>query len=770
AMFAGFHAWVTRPLDLDQPERLVAPYSTRPHQGEREHAVSARDAVDWRRESRGLEGLALFDRQTFGLDDEADPERIQGARIEAALFPLLGVDPVLGRGFSAEEDLPGQPAAVALIADSLWRRRFGGDPAVIGRDLRLDGRPHRIVGVMKPGFAFPEWAEVWTPLGLDPDAAARDRRVHDSVARLAPGVSHKQASEELRAVAARLAALYPETNRGWSTELLPLREKWLPPVVRTALAASLGASFFALLVICANVAGLLLAQANARAREMALRAALGAGRARLVRQTITECTVLAAAGGALGMPAAILLNHWVVSWAPIRPPYLFSVQVDAGAVAFAAIVTLVAGIACGLAPVARNAAAAVWETLAGGGRAGGAPGKQRLGAILVVAELALSTALGIGTLLLAKSFLEQRLADRGYRVRDVVSLRLDLGALGYREPGERVTFVERALERIAALPEVESAGATSRLPAGQGFAEARLEVEGVAVEAGEEPVVAAQWVTPGYFDALAIPRLDGRGFTAGEMRDGAGVAIVSASLAQRLWPGQSPLGRRLRPLGTEPESWLRVIGTVGDTVPVESMVASGMPARLQIYRPWSTAPAARLTVVVHARARAGRVVDAVRDSMRQVDPGVVVEETLTMADAVDRDQWVSRVFSQLLGLYASIAVAIALVGVYGLAADATSRRTHELAVRMALGARRRQVVSLVMRQGLVLGSVGIAAGILLAFALTRFGSAMLPGMSARDPVVFSGVALLLAAVTLLAIWLPARGVTRIEPAAALRSE
>ena len=771
AMFAGFHAWVTRPLDFDQPERLVAMYSTRPRQGDRENLVSARDAIDWRRESRGLEGLALFDRQVFDLADEADPERIQGGRVEATLFPLLGVEPVLGRGFSADEDLPGRPAAVALIADSLWRRRFGGDPAVLGSDLRLDGRPHRIVGVMKPGFAFPEYAEVWTPLGLDPDAAARDLRVHDLVAWLAPGVSLEQAAEELRAIAARLAALYPETNRGWSAELLPLREKWLPPAVRTALAASLGASFLALLVICANVAGLLLAQANARSREMALRAALGAGRLRLVRQTLTECTVLAAVGGVLGVPAAILLNRWTMSWAPIRPPYLFAMRVDAQAMAFAAIVTLAAGVACGLAPVVRNASAAVWDTLAGGGRSGGAPGRHRVGALLVVGELALSTALGIGTLLLAKSFFEQRLADHGYRVRDVVSLRLHLGTEGYQGPGERVTFVERTLERIAALPEIESVGVTNRLPAGQGFTEARLEVEGIAVEAGEEPVVAAQWVTPGYFDALALPRLDGRGFTASEIRDGAGVAIVSAALAERLWPGESPLGRRLRALGgTEPPPWLRVIGTVGDVDPVESMVASATPARLHLYRPWSTRPATGLTVVVHARAPAERVVERVRDSVRQVDPAVMVEETLTMADAVDRDQWVSRLFSQLLGLYASIAVAIALVGVYGLAADAVSGRTHELAVRMALGARRRQVVSLVMRQGLVLGATGIAAGIGLAFALTGFLGAMIPGASARDPVVFAGVGLLFAAVTLLAIWLPARGVTRIEPAAALRSE
>jgi putative ABC transport system permease protein len=781
AMFAIFRTWITKPLDFEDPARLVAPYATRPEQSEHRRQVSAQDAADWRREAESIEGLALFDRHTFRVDDVGDPERLNGARVEAALFPLLGVVPVLGRPFDPDDDLPGQPGAVALISDALWQRRYGGDPAAIGKDLRLDGRPHRIVGVMKPGFRFPEWGEVWVPLGLDANAEPRDRRVHDSVARLAPGFTRRQADEELHAVAARLDRLHPETNRGWSTTLLPLRDKWLPDAVRVALTASLGAAFFVLLIICSNVAGLLLAQANARAREMAVRAALGGARFRLVRQTITECTLLAALGGALGVPLGVLLNRWMTSWANARPPYLFEVNFDAHALAFAAIATLVAGIACGLAPVARHASAAAWETLAGGRRVGAGKKRQRLGALLVAGELALSTALGVGTVLLAKSFLEQRLADRGYRVENTVAVRLDLSTLGQQDPTvltddptdptERIAFVERALERVAALPEVESVGAVNRLPAGQGFAEARLEVEGTAVEHGAEPVVAAQWITPGYFDALAIPLIDGRGFTASETREGAAVAMVSASLAKRLWPGESPLGRQLRTVGggaTAP--WLRVIGTVGDVEPVESMVAIPGPARLHLYLPWSAAPAVPLLLVVHARDSIRRTVERTREVVRQVDPSVSVAEVLTMADAVDRESWTSRIFSQVLGLYASIAVAIALVGAYGLAADAVTGRTHELAVRMALGARRRQVMALVMRQGALLGATGIAIGLLLAFALTRFGSAMLAGMSAQDPAVFGGVGLLVATVTLLAIWLPAHGISRVEPAEALRAE
>jgi putative ABC transport system permease protein len=798
AMFAIFRTWILKPLDFVDSERLVAPYAAHRDQPQIDYNVSARDAADWR-ETRGLAGLSLFVRHSFRVDDETDPERVEGARIEASLFPLLGVEPVLGRGFDADEDRPGHPGAVALLSDDLWRRRFAADPAVIDREIRLDGRPYRIVGVMKPGFAFPEWGDVWVPLGVDAEREPRDRRAYDVVARLAPDVSRGQAGAELRAVADRLAQLHPETNRDWIAVIQPLRGKWLPPGVRIALLVSLSAALFVLLIICSNVAGLLLAQANARSREMALRAALGAARSRLVRQTVTECTVLAAAGGVLGVPAAMLLNGWMATWSPTRPPYLFTIQVDAHAIGFAALVTLVAGFACGLAPVARNVSMAVWETLAAGMRVGAGPNRQRLGALLVIGELALSTALGIGTVLLAKSFLAQRLADHGYRVEGVAALELDLDTLGYQGAAERVTFVARAQERVAALPEIAAVGIASRLPAGQQYFAAKLEVEGVTVETGREPLAAAHWVTPGYFEALDIRPLDGRVFTAGETHDGAAVAMVSTTLAGRLWPGPSPvgeggpgpspvgeggpgpspvgeggpgaspIGRRLRLLDGD-GTWLRVIGVVRDVEPIATMIETGRPARLDVYLPWSLAPTSRPRLVIHAVGPLEPAVDRVRAAVRAVDRAVPVMEVLTMTDALDREWFVGRTFSQLLGFYASVAVAMALVGVYGLAADAASGRTRELAIRLALGARRGQVVGLVMRQGVILGAAGIAVGLLLAFALTRFSAAMLAGISAQDPAVFGGVAVLVAAVTLIAIWLPARGATRVEPAKALRAE
>jgi predicted permease len=412
---------------------------------------------------------------------------------------------------------------------------------------------------------------------------------------------------------------------------------------------------------------------------------------------------------------------------------------------------------------------AVWETLAAGMRVGAGCNRQRLGATLVIGELALSTALGVGTVLLAKSFLAQRLADHGYRIEGVAGLELDLDTLGYQGEDDRMRFIERTLDRVAEMPEVEAVGIASRLPAGQQFFGAKLEVEGVVVEPGREPLAAAHWVTPGYFDALGIPATGGRGFTSGETREGGAVAMVSATLADRLWPGAPALGRRIRIAGGD-GTWLEVIGTVRDVEPIATMIDTGRPARLDVYLPWSAAPSSRPQLVVRSTAPLESTVAGVRAAVRAVDPAVPVMEVLTMTDAVEREWWVGRVFSQLLGFYATVAVAIALIGVYGLAADSASARTRELAIRLALGARRSQVLGLVMRQGVVLGVVGIGVGLLLAFVLTRFSAAMLAGISAQDPAVFTGVAALVAAVTVIATWLPARGATRVEPATALRAE
>ena len=468
-MFAGFYAWVVRPLDFREPQHLVALSETQPRLSEIDYAISAPNLDDWRRGQSSFEGISAFARHRFGFRSDVDPERIDGARIEASLFPLLGAEPVLGRGFLAEEDIPGRPGRVALISDDLWRGRFDADPGVVGRTLWLDNQVHEVVGVMKPGFAFPEYADVWVPLGLQPSDHGRESRWLDVVGRLAPQASMSQARADLAIVAADLEDLYPATNEGWTAAVRPLREKWAPPVIRVALLVSIGAALFVMLVICANVAGLLLAQASARSRETALRAALGASRGRLIVQSIVECSVLTALGGVAGLPLAYLFNQWMLSRAPLEPPYLFAMTIDYSAVAYTFFVALLAGAVCGLAPVIRNSRIDVFGALKNAaGRSSAPRSAQRFRMALVIAELGLSTALVIGSFLMVRSFLGQQRVDPGHRVDGVLTAELSLSGIGFESRDERLAVLHRSLSSTLDLAGVESAGAakldSDRLP------------------------------------------------------------------------------------------------------------------------------------------------------------------------------------------------------------------------------------------------------------------------------------------------------------------
>ena len=397
AMYTGYDAWVMRPLDFHQPERLVALHETQPTL-DRSGGVSARDLGDWLERQQSFEAVGAFGRTRVNLGDEYAPVRLDGTRVSASLFPMLGKAPVLGRGFTEQDDLPGQPGLVALISHQLWERRFGSDPQVVGRTVRLDGRPHEIVGVMEPGFLFPEWAEVWTPLGLDVDAGDRGDRRIDVFARLRSGSSPGSASAELEAIAAGLARQYPETNEGWSAAAVPLRDDMVPPVITTALTASLASGILVLLVLCANVASLILAQATARMRATAVRTALGADRWRLMRQSVTEGVLLALPAGALGAVVAVLGVRWTLSWVPVDPPYLFAMTgLNATGGFYTLLVSLLAGVACGLVPVARSSGVSVVNILKSGGTTSGRR-RARFGNTLVIGELALSTTLLIGRL------------------------------------------------------------------------------------------------------------------------------------------------------------------------------------------------------------------------------------------------------------------------------------------------------------------------------------------------------------------------------------
>ncbi len=766
AMFAGFDAWVLRPLDFPHPEELLEVHESLPRHEKIGRRVAPANLRDWQQQSRCLAGIAPYNRAVFNFHDENDPERVKGARIDAALFPLLGVEPARGRLFSPAEDVPNGPA-VALVSHSLWQSRFEGDPAILGRIVRLDGHPHEVIGVMPPDFEYPEVAQVWTPLALGPNPTERGWRHLQVAARLAAGFTLEDARTELAAIAGRLAELHPETNAGWSATAIPLREKWSPPIIRLALTCTVAAAGFVLLVICANVASLMLAQANGRQREVALRAALGAGRGRLARQTLTESVVLSLAGGVLGAILGVWWVDWMKSWVPVEVPYLFRFDVDGRALGFTLAVALVTGAACALAPVFRSTGFDVAETLKSGGRTGTAKG-GRLRSSLVVAEFAVSMLLVIGALLMVKSFYREQQIDSGYRSDDVLTARLSLTGQGYEEGADRAAALDRILDAVAGLGEVEAAGATSELPADGGVS-VRLEAEGRPREPGEEQRAAFYSVTRGYLESLEIPFVAGRGFTAGEAEGGGDVVVVSRSLAGLLWPGEGAVDRRLRLLGDDEEPWRRVIGVVGDIDPGHSMVADERP-RTQIYLPYADSAFTGVTVAIASGADPELLVPALRDALRAAAPGVPVSKVLTLPQAIDEVHWVSRVFSQMFALYAVIALAIAALGAYGVTSDSVSRRSHEMGIRMALGARPADVLKMVIGQGLGLAALGVVLGLVGAVPTTRALTSMLYEVSANDPAVFAGVAVVLTLVALAAAYVPARRAARVSPVEVLHSE
>jgi predicted permease len=769
AMLSAFDAWVVRPLDLERPEELVALHETQPELDRRGFGVAARTLGDWRAAQTTFVAIEPFTRRQFTVTGAEDPERIQGAAISAGLLPLLGRHPVLGRAFTAEEDLAGQPARSALVSTSLWTNRFAADPQILGRTLLLDDEPHEIVGVMEEGFAFPEWADVWVPLAVDEQAGPREQRRLSLVGRLRPGVERAHAEQEIRSIAADIARREPDSNAGWSAEVTPLREEWAPPVIRVALTASAGAALLVLAVICANVANLFLARALARNQETALRSVLGASRWRLMRQALTEATVLALIAAAVGTPLGIAMTRWMISWAPVDPPYLFAFRIDHRAMLYTLAVSLIAGVASGLGPVVRTTGASLFEALKSGSRSSQTRSTSRFRGLLIGAELALSTALLVGALLMVKSFVQQQRHDLGYQTSDVFTAQVSITGKAYAEPERRGAFLERATLAVSEIPAVAAVAWVDRLPASQGFETVGLEAEGIFRERGEEPNAVLQRVHGEYFETLGIAVETGRAPTAAETRDGAAVVVVSEALARQLWQTQDAVGRRLRPLEAE-GPWLRVIGVAADISHGVGMVQFGSPPAGRIYLPYGSNPVDEMALVVRSADTGAVFAEAVRSALRRADPGVPVTDTRSLATAVDDVHWVDRYFSQLLSLYALVALAIAAVGVYGVAAESVARRRGEMAVRQALGASRADLLRLIVGRGLRLGGLGVLVGLTLAGISTRYGAAMLQDVSATDPGVFLGVGLLLLLVVTAANWLPASRAARIDPVKALRAE
>ncbi len=589
--FTFFNGMILHPLPFEDPEGLVYLSESQPKLGKSRQEISRPNLRDWQEESSVFAAIAPYANRSFNLHTEEDPERVRGTKISSSLFPLLGVGPVLGRNFTEEDDRPGA-AEVALISHTMWQRRFDAAPAVLGRTVHLDERVHEVVGVMPPEFRFENFSEVWTPLRLDTRDTARDNRWLTAIARLTPGVTAEKAQVEMGLIGERLEARYPETNVGWNVRVRPLRDAWLPPVTQLSSYIQQAAVFFVLLIVCANVANLMLAQATARRQETALRAALGAGRARLVRQFLTESTILAIIAGVLGTILALWGVVWVKELVLVPIPYWLHFELDAATLAYSLIVTLSAGLAFGLVPALRGTSIDLYDALKSGGSGRTEDGTRgsRLRSLLVVSQFAMSLVLLVGALLMVKSIVRIQNVDVGYETERVLTLRMSLTGESYREAGRRSRFLNDALERISGINTVEAVGGVNYLPSSRnGYERVHLEAEGQVRERGEERFATYHSITEGYLESLEIRLSAGRDFTPEEIAGGRDVAILGASLAEQLWPtekaGQA-IGRRIRLVREGESPWLRVVGVVRDVEPAYQFAGLDSWPETQLYVPY----------------------------------------------------------------------------------------------------------------------------------------------------------------------------------------
>ncbi len=780
--FTFFNGMVLRPLPFAAPDRLVAIHETQARVKRTQRPASAANLRDWQTGSRAFASIGAYVQRSVDLHSTTHPERVTSAKVSASLFPTLGVAPALGRTFLSDEDRPdGRP--VALIGDAIWERRFSRDPRVLGRTIYLDNRPHEIVGVMPAGFRFPHVADVWTPLALDPADTDRGRRWIDVVARLAPGTSLAQAQADVAGIADRLARAYPGTNDGWSVRVRGLRDAWLPPVTRYSSVAQQISVAFVLLIACANVATLMLARAAARRYEVALKAALGATRGRLIRQFLTEGLVLAALGGALGTAAAFWGDTWMRGLVQVRIPYWLRFELDARALIFALCITALTGIAFSLVPALRHSKADASEVLRAAGRTGDAAGGNGLRRLLVIAQFALSAILLVGASLMIRSFLRVEQMPVGYRTDHVLTASLSLSGDAYAHPAQRVAFVHKMRDRVASLAPVVSADVVTYLPASRaGYAAVAFDVDGEVTERDEVRTATRHDMTAGYFDTAGIPLIDGRTFTPEEIEQGRDVVMVSQRLAARAWPTGQVIGRRLRlresGSGSAPASgpasglgqWLTVIGVVGDVEPAYQIGGLDQSPREQLYLPYGRDAAALLTVVVHTRSEPAELAPDVRAALQALDPTVPVYDVLTLAQVLQVVNWVPRLWSQLFSLFGALALLMAAAGTYSVSAYAVSRRTREIGIRLALGARRGGILALVLKDALIVCALGSLIGLAAALPLGTLLARLLYGVDARDPLIFGGVALLLAGVSLAAASVPAHRASRLSPTHALRTD
>ena len=777
AIFSVVNAVLLDPLPYPESGRLVKIYGHFAALGTSQMNLSVPEFADLQQQTRSFAAAGAFDSGSANLAGHAggEPERVERGSLTPGMFSVLGVAPALGRAFTPEEAQAGRDDVV-LLSHGLWKRRYGGEPGAVGQRLTVSGRSCTIIGVMPPGFAFPPKAEIWSPLWFPAeqhDQQRRGARGLEVLARLAPGVSPAAAQAELNGLGARLTEQYPQNysgDRRYTMVAAPLLEDYvgeLKPMLLT-LAGAVG---LVLLIACANVANLVLARAAARRQEMALRLALGAGRFRLVRQLLAEGVLLAAAGGLAGLLLAAWAVRGLLRFVPDNLPRLDGVGLDGRVLAFTALVSLGTGLAFSLVPALQAASAGMNEALRDGGRAGKGGRQRRLRGALVAAEVALALVLLAGAGLTLKSFWRLRAVEPGFRPEGVLTLRMLLPFSTHPQPAQRAAFFREVLEHMRAVPGVAAAGAVSRIPMAPGNNSGTMTSEASALAQDDPRVeVEMRWASPGYFQAMGIPLLSGRDFTDGDVQGTVPVAVVDENFARRFYPGEDPVGKRIKrggPQSTRP--WKTIIGVVR-SVRNQRLDATSLP---QAYFPvfQEADEMYNLSFAVHTGGGDPlALAPGVRSAVAAVDRDQPIYDVRPLPEIVADSVSLMRLALLLLGVFATVALLLAAAGVYGVISYAVAQRTQEIGIRMALGAQRGGVLALVIRQGMRPALAGAGLGVACSLALMRVLASYLYEVSPTDPVTFVLVTLGLLSVSLVACYVPARRATRVDPMTALRAD
>jgi putative ABC transport system permease protein len=765
AIFSVVNGVLLRDLPYRDEARLVTLWQNNLKSGVEREEASPANFFDWRERVKTCDIVAAAEPFGFSLSGEGEPETFRGWIVTQGFFEALGATPLYGRAFLPEEYQPGK-GQVVILGYGLWQRRFGGDPKLIGRQLTLNSQPRVVIGIMPPEFQYPPGREIWAPRMPRPnDKQIRAGTFIRVLGRLQPGRSVAEAQAEMNNIAGQLAQEYPQTNANTGVVVVPLRDVLVGRVKR-ALFVLLGAVGCVLLIACANVASLLLVRLLERSRELAIRAALGAGRGRLLRQLLAESALLALLGGVAGVLLAYWLIDLILALSPRDLPRLHQIGLNPAVLTFALGMSLLTALLFGLAPALQLAQPNLLNTLKAEGRALVGGGRQRLRNLLVVSELALALMLLIGAGLLARSFVTLLRVNPGFVTERALTLETMLGR--GLTPEQRTALVEQTRQRIISLPGVQATAVSTALP----FHDNQLTVptgfklEGRATTSEQNPTAYLINITPEYLRTLGIPLVRGREFSQFDKADSAPVALINQSLAQRYWPREEPVGQKVTfSVSGQTATW-EIVGVVGDARPNGYDSAP----RQEIYLPYAQAPASLMTWVVRTAGDPASQTAAIKGKMREANPAQSFLSIATLDQLAERTISQRRFNLLLLGAFAVLALVLAGVGLYGLLSFSTAQRTREIGIRMALGAQAGDVLRLVIGQGLRLILTGLAVGLAGALVLTRLMQSLLFGISATDPLTFVGVAALLAGVALVACWLPARRAMKVEPLVALRQD